>query len=141
MISWDFMSKSGIYATGSQRLYLFCFYVYKIDFYSYRNIVYILSSLLKVKMNNLTIFLVAVIYGIMCFEQQLMMHFIQYLSLNFHSFLDLYLNGSSSSVDSNQWYCISTSYWVENLKLSSCLSIKSTHEFKWYKKTLWHNGM
>ena len=35
----------------------------------------------------------------MCFEQQLMMHFIQNLSLKFHSFLDLYLNGSSSSVD------------------------------------------
>ena len=30
----------------------------------------------------------------MCFEQQLIMHFIQNLSLNCHSFLDLYLNGS-----------------------------------------------
>ena len=32
-------------------------------------------------------------------------------------------------------------YWVENLQLSSSFSIKSTHEFKWSTKTLWHNGM
>ena len=60
------------------------------------------------------------------------MHFIQNLSLHFHSFLHLYLNGNSSSVDNNRWYRISTSYWVKNLQLSSCLSIESTHEFKWY---------
>ena len=29
----------------------------------------------------------------------------------------------------------------ENLQLSFCLSIKRTHEFKWYTKTLWPNGM
>ena len=34
------------------------------------------------------------------------MHFIQNLSLDFHSFFDLYLNGSSSSVDNNQWHRI-----------------------------------
>ena len=33
------------------------------------------------------------------------------------------------------------SYWVENLQLSFCLSIKITHEFKWYAKTLWPNEM
>ena len=54
-------------------------------------------------------------------KQQLMMHFIQNLSLDFHSFLDLYLNGSGSSVDNNWWYRISTSYWVENMQLSFCL--------------------
>ena len=32
MSSWDFLPKSGIYGTGSQRLCLFCFYVYKINF-------------------------------------------------------------------------------------------------------------
>ena len=74
-------------------------------------------------------------------KQQLMMHFIQNLSLNFHSFLDLYMNGIGSSVDNNRWYRISTSYWVENLQLPFCLSIKSTHEFKWYARTLWPNGM
>ena len=77
----------------------------------------------------------------MCFQQQLMIHFIQNLSLNFHSFPGLYLNGTSSSVDSNHWYRISTSYCVKNLQLSSCLSIKSTYEFKRYTKTSWHNGM
>ena len=49
------------------------------------------------------------------------MHFIQNLILVFHSFLDLYLNRSGSSADNNQWYRISTSYWVENLQLSFCL--------------------
>ena len=48
---------------------------------------------------------------------------------------------SHASFDNNRWYCISTGYWVENLQLSFCLSIKSTHEFKWYTKTLWPNGM
>ena len=70
-----------------------------------------------------------------------MMHFIQNLSLNFHSSLDLYLYGSGSSVEKNQWYRISLSYWVENLQLLFCLSIKSTHEFKWYTNTLWPNEM
>ena len=74
-------------------------------------------------------------------KQQLMMHFIQNLSLDLHSFLDLYLNKSGSSADNNWWYRISTSYWVEYLQHLFCLSIKSTHEFKWYTKTLWHNGM
>ena len=74
-------------------------------------------------------------------KQQLMMHFIQTLSLNFHSFLDLYLSGIGSSVDNNRWYRISTSYWVENLQLTFCLSIKSTHEFKWCAKTLLPNVM
>ena len=54
-------------------------------------------------------------------KEQLMMHFIQNLNLDFHSFLDLYLNGSGASVDNNQWYRISTVYWVENLQLSFCL--------------------
>ena len=74
-------------------------------------------------------------------KQQLMIHFIHNLSSDFHSFLDLYLNGSGSLVDINRWYRISTSYWVENLQLLFCLSIKSTHEFKWYTKALWPNGM
>ena len=74
-------------------------------------------------------------------KQQLMMHFIQNLSLNFHSFLDIYMNGIGSSVDNNRWYRISTSYWVENLQLPFCLSVKSTHEFKCYARTLWPNGM
>ena len=34
------------------------------------------------------------------------MHFIQNLNLDFHSFLDLYLNGSGSSIDNNRWYRI-----------------------------------
>ena len=67
--------------------------------------------------------------------------FIQNLSLDFHSFLDPYLNGSGSLVDNNRWYRINLSYWVKNLHLSFCLSIKSAHEFKWYTKTLWPNGM
>ena len=69
------------------------------------------------------------------------MHFIQNLSLNLHCFLDIYLHGSGSLVENNQWYCISTSYWVENLQLSFCLSITRTHEFEWYTNTLWTNGM
>ena len=72
-------------------------------------------------------------------KQQLMVYFIQNLSLNL-SFSDLYLNGSSSSVDNNRWYCFSMGYWVENLQLSFCQPIRSTHEFKWYIKTLWPNG-
>ena len=75
------------------------------------------------------------------------MRFIQKLSLNFHSFLDLHLNGSmgvAHQLTINWWYRINTSYSVENLQLSFCLSslsIKSTHEFKWYTQTLWPNGM
>ena len=42
-------------------------------------------------------------------KQQLMMHFIQNLSLNFHSLLELYKHGSGSSVDNNRWY----RFWVE----------------------------
>ena len=37
-------------------------------------------------------------------RQQLRMHFIQNLSLNFLSFLDLYLNENGSSGDKNPWY-------------------------------------
>ena len=74
-------------------------------------------------------------------KQQLMMHLIQKLSLNFHSFLDLYLSGIGSSIDNNRWDRISTSYWIKNLQLPFCLSIKSTHEFKWYANTLWPNVM
>ena len=74
-------------------------------------------------------------------KQQLMVHFIQNLSLDFYSFLDIYLNGSGSSVDNNRWYRISTSNWLENLKLSICWSITITHEFKWYTKTLWSKVM
>ena len=50
MSSWDFIPKSGIYATGSLRFCLFCFYVHKIDFHSTRNIICTgpFSSLLKV---------------------------------------------------------------------------------------------
>ena len=58
-----------------------------------------------------------------------------------HSFLDLYVHGSGSSVDNKRWYRNSTSHSVENPQLSFCLSIKSTHEFKWYIKTLWPNGL
>ena len=60
-------------------------------------------------------------------KQQLMMHFIKKLSLNFLSFLDLYLNGSGLSDDGNRWYHISRSYWIENLQLSFCLSILKAH--------------
>ena len=63
------------------------------------------------------------------------------ISLNFHFLLDLYVNGIGSSVENNRLYRISMSYWVENLQLPFCLSIKSTREFKWYAKTLWPNGM
>ena len=52
-------------------------------------------------------------------KQQLMMHFNQNLSLNFLSFLDIYLNGSGSSGDNNQWYCISSSYWVDKACINS----------------------
>ena len=56
MSSWDFMSKSGIYVTDNKRLYLFCFYVYKIDFYT-EIFALDLSSLLIVRANNLAIFI------------------------------------------------------------------------------------
>ena len=56
-----------------------------------------------------------------------MMHFIQNLSLNFLSFLDLYLNESGSSMDNNRWYRINRSYWVENRQLSFCLSTLKAH--------------
>ena len=95
---------------------------------SYRNIICILSSLL-----------VAVICHV--FWAAVNDAFYSKFKLKF-SFLSRSLSdGSSSSIDNNQWYRISTSYWVENLQLSSCLSIKSTREFKWCTKTLWHNGM
>ena len=50
-----------------------------------------------------------------------MMNFIQNLSVVFRSFLDLYLNGSGSSVEDNRWYRISVGYWVENMQLLFCL--------------------
>ena len=100
---------------------------------------------------------VILLYYIYRAIQQLMMHFIQNLSLGFHSFLDLYLNGSGSSVDNNWWYGISTSYWVENQQLSFCLFSTSywvenlelsicllkTHINLngIYTKTLWSNGI
>ena len=28
---------------------------------------------------------------------------------------------------------VTKSYWVKNLRLSFCVSIKSTHEFEWYR--------
>ena len=56
MSSWDFMPKSGIYVTGSWRLYLFCFYVHKIDFYTEILSALDTSSLLIVRTNNLAIF-------------------------------------------------------------------------------------
>ena len=62
--------------------------------------------------------------------------FTQNLGLDFHSFLDIYLNGSGSSVDNSRWYHINWSTWVVNMQLYFCFSIKSTHEFKWYRKTL-----
>ena len=34
MSSWDSMPKSGVYATGNQRILFILFYVYKIDFYA-----------------------------------------------------------------------------------------------------------
>ena len=60
--------------------------------------------------------------------------------LKFSSLFRPLLNGSCSLVDKNRWYCISRSYWVENLQLPFCFSVKRTHEFKWYTKTLWPNG-
>ena len=50
------MPKSGIYATGSQSLSLFYFYVYKIDFYTKILFTMDLSSLLIVRMNNIALF-------------------------------------------------------------------------------------
>ena len=56
MSSWDLIPKSGIYAKDSQRLCLFCFYVYKIDFQTEILFALDLSSLLIVRANNLAIF-------------------------------------------------------------------------------------
>ena len=58
MSNWDFIPKSGIYPTGSLRLFLFLFYVhvYKIDFYTEILFALNLSSLLIVRANNLAIF-------------------------------------------------------------------------------------
>ena len=71
MSSWDFMSKSGIYVTDNKRLYLFCFYVYKIDFYT-EIFALDLSSLLIVRANNLAIF-------IMCLKGRKLIWFVRYL--------------------------------------------------------------
>ena len=56
MASWNFMPKSGTYATGSSRLCLFCFYVYKIDIYTEILSELDLSSLLLAVLNNLLSF-------------------------------------------------------------------------------------
>ena len=56
-----------------------------------------------------------------------MMNLIQNLSLNFLSFLDLYLNGSGSSGGNNRWYRISRSYWVENWQFLFSLFISKAH--------------
>ena len=54
-------------------------------------------------------------------KQQLIRYFIQDLSLNFHSYLDVFLYGSSSSFN-NLWLCHQryhgSKIWVENLHLS-----------------------
>ena len=53
------------------------------------------------------------------------MHFIQNLSLSFHSFLDLHLNGSmgvAHPLTTIGGIDMGTSYSVENLQLSFCLS-------------------
>ena len=61
---------------------------------------------------------------------------VQGLILIFYSFLDLFLHGSSSSADNyRQYQQRYHKYWVEILKLSFGLSIKSTHQFEWYKVT------
>ena len=71
-----------------------------------------------------------------------MMLFIQNVSLNFRSFLDIYPYGSGSSVDNNRSYCISTSYWVENLQLSLCflllkaiMNLNGIQRLSWDKNT------
>ena len=56
MASWKSMPKSGTYATGSSRLCLFCFHVYKIDIYTEILSELDLSSLLLVILNNLPSF-------------------------------------------------------------------------------------
>ena len=53
MSSWDFMPKSGIYATGSYRL---CFHVYKIDFYTEMLFALDLLLLLIVRTSNPAMF-------------------------------------------------------------------------------------
>ena len=50
------MPKSGIYAAGSFRLCLFCFDVFKIDFYTEILFALDLSSLVIVRTNNFTNF-------------------------------------------------------------------------------------
>ena len=60
------MPKSGIYAAGSYRLCLFCFDVFKIDFYTEILFALDLSSLVIVRTNNFTIFQYQR-YAIMCF--------------------------------------------------------------------------
>ena len=61
---------------------------------------------------------------------------VQGLILIFYSFLNLFLHGSSSSVDNyRQYQQRYHKYWVKILKLSFALSIKSTHQFEWYKVT------
>ena len=61
-------------------------------------------------------------------------NFIRDLNFNVHSFNANHLTtiGDTSNV--------TTSYWVENLYLPFGVSIKNTHEFKWYRVTCW-NGM
>ena len=52
-------------------------------------------------------------------KQQLTMHFIQNLSLNFLSFLDLYLNESDSLNDNNRWYS-----WYHGIALEGAIESK-----------------
>ena len=52
-------------------------------------------------------------------KQQLRMHFIQNLSLNVFSFLDLHLNESGSSGDNNRWYP-----WYHGIALEGTIESK-----------------
>ena len=58
--------------------------------------------------------------------------FVQDLSLNVHSYLNLFLNGSISSLDNGS---VTTSYWVKNMHLSLVAYVKITHECEWYRMT------
>ena len=74
-------------------------------------------------------------------KHQSMMNLIQNLSLNFLSFLDLYLNESGSLGGNNRWYRISRSYWVENLQLLFCLFILKAHmSLNGMQRLFWPNG-
>ena len=72
-----------------------------------------------------------------------MRSFIQKLTLNVQSYLDLFLHGSSSSFYNPWWYqqrYQEWSYWVENLHVSFGVPIKKAHKFEWYRKTCYRSS-